>query len=75
MNEIEVFPVVLKVTAYAVFAVGILHLQTGVVAVLASQGPGDFFVAFKALEGRRAGSKRVAATALRSSRLRGMRFR
>lgn len=67
VNQIEIFAVVLKVAANAVFAIGIAHLNLEVVAVLGGKAPGDFLVAIHALKGRSVGAELMAARALRRS--------
>jgi hypothetical protein len=52
------------VAADTIFAIGILHLDLGVVSVLGGQSLGHFFMAIQAFESRRAGAELVAAGAL-----------
>ena len=60
MNEIEVFPIVLQVAAYAVLAIRILHLHLEVIAVLGGEILGDFLVAFQTFIRGSAGAELVA---------------
>ena len=75
MNEGKILAVVLQVAAHAVPAVGILHRQKRVVALMLAETVRNFLVAFQALERRRAGSELVAGVALRRAVKRLMRFR
>jgi len=54
----------LEVAPHAVPAIGILHPEKRVVALMRGQPVGDFLMAFEALERRRAGSELVAGVAL-----------
>ena len=74
VNEMEVLAVVLQMAANAVLAVGILHSEPRVVAVLGVEPPGNFLVAVETLKGRRAGSELVATRALRCAGQGFMRF-
>jgi len=67
MDKSKVLAVVLEMAADAVFPIGIVHLNLKVVAVLRGQPPGDFLVAIETLESGSAGTKYVAACALRSA--------
>lgn len=60
MNEIEVFPIVLQVAAYAVLTIRILHLHLEVIAVLGGEILGDFLVAFQTFIRGSAGAELVA---------------
>jgi len=74
VKEVEIFAVVLEVTAYTIFAIGILHLQTEVVAVLVGERVGNFFVAIETFERGSACTKNVAGVALSGAGKRRMRF-
>ena len=67
MNEAEIYAIVVEVAADTVFAIGVLHLDLGVISVLRRQSLGHFFMAIKAFESRRAGAELVAAGALYGS--------
>ena len=54
----------LKVAAHAIPAIGILHPEKRVVALMRAEAVRNFLVAFQALERRRAGSELVAGVAL-----------
>lgn len=75
VNKGKIHPIVLEVAAHAVFAVGILHLQPGVIAPLFGKQPGNLRVALQTLERGSAGAKFVATRTLRSSAKRLVRFR
>ena len=64
MDERKILAVVLEVAAHAIPAVGILHPEKRVVALMRGQAVRNFLVAFEALERRRAGSELVAGIAL-----------
>lgn len=67
MDEAEIHTVVIEVAADAILAIGILHLDLGVIPVLRGQSLGHFFMAIQAFESRRAGAELVAAGALHGS--------
>lgn len=67
MNEAEIHAVVIEVAADTIFAIGILHLDLGVVSVLGGQSLGHFFMAIQTFESRRAGAELMAARALYGS--------
>ena len=67
MDEAEIHAVVIEVAADTILAIGILHLDLGVISVLRSQSLGHFFMAVQAFECRRAGAKLVTAHALYGS--------
>ena len=75
VNELEIHPVVLEVAAYAIFAVGVFHLELRVIAPLFRQQLRDFLVAVQTFEGGRAGTEFVAARTLRRSAQRLVRCR
>jgi len=75
MNEGKILAIVLQVAAHAVPAVGILHRQKRVVALMRAETVRNFLVAIQALECRRAGPELVAGVALRRTVQRLMRFR
>jgi len=64
VNEGKILAIVFEVAAHAVPAVGILHSEKRVVALMRSQTVRNFLVAFEAFECRRAGSKLVTGVAL-----------
>lgn len=64
VNEGKIFAIVLEVAPDAIPAVGILHSQKGVIALMRSQTVRNFLVAFEALKSGRAGSKLMAGVAL-----------
>ena len=64
MDESEVFSVVLEMTADAVFAIGVTHLNLSVISVLRFQSLRHFLVAIQALEGRSARAELMATHAL-----------
>ena len=74
VNEGEILAVMLQVAADAVLAVGIFHLQLGVVAPLLRKQLRDFSMAIQTFERGSAGAKLVAARALRCSAERLVRF-
>lgn len=74
VDEGKILAVVLQVAADAVLAVGIFHLQLGVIAPLLRKQLGNFFVAIQAFERGSAGAKLVAARTLRCSAKRLVRF-
>ena len=67
MNEAEIHAIVIEVAADTILAIGILHLDLGVISVLRGQSLGNFFMAIQAFESRRAGPELVAAGALYGS--------
>lgn len=67
MNEIEILSVVFQVAVDAVLPVGITHLHSRVVAVVAGDCLGNFFMAVEALERRDACAELVATGALGST--------
>lgn len=75
MNQAEIFAVVVEVTAHAISSIRVTHLQLRVVAVLSGEPLRDFLMAIETFESRRAGSKLVAAGALRGAGQRLVRFR
>jgi hypothetical protein len=75
VNQIKVLAVVLRVTAHAIFAIGILHLHSKVVAMLVGECLRDFLMTSEALEGRRAGTENMAGIALGRSAKGRMGFR
>lgn len=60
VHQFKFDAVVLQVAAHAVAAVGILHLQAGVISAPQTQETGDLFVTCEALERRLRGSKFMA---------------
>jgi len=66
MNEVEVLAIMFQVAANAIPAVGVLHPELGVKALIHRKPLGNFLMAFEAFESRRAGSELVAGVALRS---------
>lgn len=64
MNQRKILAIVLEMAAHAIPAVGILHSEECVIALMRGQAVGNFLVAFQAFERRRAGSKLVAGVAL-----------
>jgi len=75
MNEGKILAIVLEVAPHAVPAIGILHPEERVVALMRGQAVGNFLMAFEAFEGRRAGSELVARVALRRAIEGLVRFR
>jgi hypothetical protein len=75
VNQLKVFAVVLEMATDAVLAIGVGHLETGVITVAGGDALSDFLVAVEALEGRRACAKLMATCALRRARERLVRFR
>ena len=75
MNEGKILAIVFEVAPHAVPAVGILHSEKRVVALMRSQTVRNFLVAFEAFECRRAGSELVAGVALRRAVEGLVRFR
>ena len=67
MDEAEIHTVVIEVAANTILAIGILHLDLGMIPVLRGQPLGHFFMAIQAFESRRAGAELVAARALYGS--------
>ena len=67
MNEAEIHAVVIEVAADTIFAIGILHLDLGVISVLCDQSLGHFFMTIQAFESRRTGAELVAARTLYGS--------
>ena len=74
MNEREIRAIVLQMAPHAVFAIGILHSEPRVVAVLGIEATGNFFVAVQAFKRGRAGAELMATRALSCSCERLMRF-
>lgn len=64
MNERKILAIVFEVALHAVLAIGILHPEKRVVALMRGQTVRNFLMAFEALERRRAGSELVAGVAL-----------
>ena len=64
MDERKILAIVFEVAPHAVPAIGILHPEKGVVALMRGQTVGNFLMAFEAFECRRAGSELVARVAL-----------
>ena len=64
MDERKILAIVLEVAPHAVPAIGILHPEKRVVALMRGQTVGNFLMAFQALERRRAGSELVTRVAL-----------
>lgn len=64
MDKRKIFAIVFQVAAHAVPAVGVLHSEKRVVALMNGQSIGNFLVAFEAFEGRRTGSELMACVAL-----------
>jgi len=75
VNQVEILPVVLQVAAYAIFSIGIAHLQPGVIPMPPGKCVRHFLVAFQAFECRRAGAKGMARVALRCTAKRRVRLR
>ncbi|HUC54921.1 MAG TPA: hypothetical protein VMR90_12795 [Candidatus Cybelea sp.] len=67
VNQAEVFPVVIQMAPYAVFAIRICHPQPCMVAMIQGQPLRHLFVTIKTFERGCAGSKLVATRALRGS--------
>ena len=67
VDQMEAFTVMFEVTAHAIFAIGIGHLQVRVIAVLLRQGFCNFLVAVEAAKGWRARTELMASGALRSA--------
>ena len=67
MDEAEIHAVVIEVAADTILAIGILHLDLGMIPVLRGQSLGHFFMTIQAFESRRAGAELVAARALYGS--------
>jgi hypothetical protein len=65
MNERKILAIVFEVAPHAVSAVGILHPEKRVVALMRGQADRNFLMAFEALERGRAGPELVARIALR----------
>src|ERR1700694_4600545 len=74
VDEVEVSAVVFEVAAHAVSALGILHLQAGVIAVFFRQRFGYFLVAVQAFKCRGLCTEQVATCALRGPRYTLVRF-
>lgn len=68
MNEAEICSVVFEMATDAILAIGISHLQLGMIPVLGGKSTRHFLVTIEALKDRSAGSKLVAARALQGSR-------
>lgn len=66
MNEVEALAIMFQVAADAIPAVGVLHPELGVEALIHRKALGNFLMAFEAFESWRAGSELVAGVALRS---------
>jgi len=64
MNQRKILTIVFEVAAHAVPAIGILHLQKRVVALMGGQTVRNFLMAFEAFERRRACTELVAGVAL-----------
>src|ERR1700692_4193691 len=64
VDKRKILAIVFEVAAYAITAVGILHPEKRVVALMHRQAVGNFLVTFEAFERGRAGSKLVAGVAL-----------
>jgi len=77
VNQVEVLAIVLEVAADTVFAVGIVHLHTGMVAVLAGESFRNFLMTIEAFEGGGTRAELMAGIALRgpAQRLVGLRKR
>lgn len=75
MQEIEIFAVVLEMATHAILAIGVRHLNLGVIAVLRRQPLCHFLMAIEAFESGRAGSELMAARTLCSSGQGLMSFR
>jgi len=67
VQQIEVFAVVLQMAAHAILAIGVLHLNCGVIAMFRRKALRHLFMAIKALKGRSTGAKLMAACAPRGS--------
>ena len=68
VDQIKVGTVMLELTTNTISAVGVLHSQLCVIAVVVSKDLCNFFVAVEALERRRFGAELVAARTLRGAR-------
>ena len=68
MQKTEIFAVVLEVATHTILAIGVRHLNLGVIAVFCRKTLCHFLVTIETFIGRCAGAKLVAARALRSSR-------
>jgi hypothetical protein len=60
MNQMKISSVVLEMAVHAVFALRILHLQSGMITMFFRKCPGDFLMAIQAFENRGFGSELVA---------------
>jgi hypothetical protein len=67
VDEAEIHAVVIEVAADTIFAIGILHLDLGMIPVLRGQSLRHFFMAIQAFESRRARAELVAAGTLYGS--------
>ena len=67
MDEAEILAIVIEVAADTIFAIGILHLDLGVISVLGGQSLRHFFMTIQAFESRDAGPELVAGRALYGS--------
>jgi hypothetical protein len=65
VDEAEVFTVMVKMTADAILAIRIRHLELRMIAMFSDEPLRDFFVAIQALKRRNAGAELVATRALR----------
>jgi hypothetical protein len=68
VNQMKVNSVVLKVAVHTIFALRILHLQSGMKTMFFRKRLGNFLMAIQALESRGFGSKLMAGSALRCTR-------
>jgi hypothetical protein len=75
MNERKILAIVLEVAPHTVPAIGILHPEKRVIALMRGQTVGYFLMAFQALERWRAGSELVTRVALRRAIEGLVRFR
>ncbi len=75
MNERKILAIVFEVAPHAIPAVGVLHPEQGVIALMRGQAVRNFLMAFEAFERRRAGSELVAGVALRCAVEGFVRFR
>src|SRR3984957_8977020 len=64
MDQRKILTIVFEVAAYAITAVGILHPEKRVVALMRRQAVRNFLVTFEAFERGRAGTELVASVAL-----------
>ena len=64
VNQVKINSIVFEMAVHAIFALRILHLQSGVITVFFRKGLGDFFMAVEAFEDRGFRAEHVTAVAL-----------